>query len=48
MHPVHVEDTRGDDVIDYQRTAHLIDGHKMTISKTEPTKITEIVNGESE
>jgi hypothetical protein len=40
VHPVHVEDTRRDDVIDYQRTEHLIDGHKMTISKTTPTAIT--------
>jgi len=29
-------------VIEYQRTEHLIDEHKMTISKIEPTKISEM------
>lgn len=29
-------------MIEYQRTEHLIDEHKMTISKIEPTKISEM------
>jgi hypothetical protein len=42
VHTVHGKDTRGDDVIEYQRTEHLINEHKMTISKIEPTNINEI------